>query len=209
MKYRIKIRNICIDIEYLLIIIITIIFVSNKIRGYMSLYFMCYLFVLFHELAHILLGSFLGKNLQNVTLYVAGVSAQFKKSYKEYLETEEKNKIKNCIKDIAISLAGPISNVVLALLFRKIRFIFEINISLAIINLVPIKPLDGYNILKNIITIILYKKKKDNIEKAITKINIIIVVIGIILCCYLIIKMKCYSILIFCIYIFVINKTSV
>ena len=65
----------------------------------------------------------------------------------------EKYKIENedsYFYNILIYLAGPISNIILALVFYRIRFIFEINLSLAIINLFPIYPLDGYNVLENV-----------------------------------------------------------
>ena len=39
------------------------------------------------------------------------------------------------------------SNFVLALIFKKIDFVFEINLFLGVLNLLPIYPLDGYNII--------------------------------------------------------------
>ena len=45
-------------------------------------------------------------------------------------------------------LAGPLSNLILAILFKNIDMVYDINLALALINLLPVKPLDGFSIVK-------------------------------------------------------------
>ena len=76
-------------------------------------------------------------------------------------------------------IAGPISNFILAFVFYKIKIVFEINIFLGILNLIPIFPLDGYNILKSILK--LWINNDNLILKVINIVNYAL------LCCLLII----------------------
>ena len=107
---------------------------------FLTSYFVCYLFIAFHELSHIIFASFFGYKIIRVKLSIAGVCVSFK----------ENNNI-TLFKKIIIYIAGPLSNICLAIIFYNVRFVCEINIFLAILNLMPIYPLDGYNILKSIL----------------------------------------------------------
>ncbi len=136
---KIKKYGIILEIENLLIIILIYSFVFDKIKLFLTSYFICYLFILFHELSHIIFASFYGKKIKRIKLSLAGVCVTF-------------NNVRlSVIKNIIIYIAGPLSNLCLAILFSNIEFIFEINIFLCILNLMPIFPLDGYNILNCII----------------------------------------------------------
>ena len=129
----------------------------------LSSFYMCYLFILFHELSHVFVGSIFGKKINELKLSISGVSVSF---CKEKFSTKvEKGKF-CALKNILIYFAGPFSNLVLATIFHKINMIFEINIFLGIINLMPIYPLDGYHILDNILIVI----KNISIKRAILSI---------------------------------------
>ncbi len=128
-------RNFLFEIENLLIIILISFFISDKIKLFLTSYFVCYLFIIFHELAHIIFATIYGKKIKRIKLSLAGVCVTF---------NNDELKI---VKKIIIYVAGPLSNVCLALIFKKIDFVYEINLFLAILNLMPIYPLDGYNIL--------------------------------------------------------------
>ena len=67
------------------------------------------------------------------------------------------------IKWLLIFLAGPISNIILAIIFKNVTMVYTINLALAIINLIPIYPLDGYNIFEIILKVLI--KDKKHIEK--------------------------------------------
>lgn len=135
---RIKLRDKYICIEETLIVITFLCIFSNKARIFLSNYFICYLFIMFHEIAHILIATIFGYQLKRINIRLAGLNAVFKERFEG-------------IKGIIMYLAGPISNILLALIFKNVRIVFEINIALALINLIPILPLDGYNVLKLIL----------------------------------------------------------
>jgi len=108
-----------------------------------------------HELAHIITGVILGLKPKTLHITPFGFSTYFeeyKKNGKKIL-TRQKN---------IIILAGPIFNILLAIIaiFINLDYILNIsrevfiyaNILLAIFNLLPIYPLDGGRIIKNIIS---------------------------------------------------------
>ena len=136
-----RLNSFFIEIENLFIIVLISFFFSDKIKLFLTSYFVCYLFIIFHELSHIIFASIFGKKIRKLKLSIAGVCVVF-----------NNNDGLKIIKKIIIYLAGPLGNIILALLFRNIDFVFEINIFLAILNLMPVYPLDGYNILKCILT---------------------------------------------------------
>lgn len=177
-----------IEIEWLFITTLIVSIFSYKVKNYLSNYYICYIFILFHEMAHIFIGTICGAKVSKLKLSLAGVNINFDKNVINL-------NISN-FKKILIYLAGPISNFILAAMFRDIKMVFEINIFLGILNLIPIYPLDGYNILNiidsnNIIT--------KNVEKIIIFIFIIISVIQIML-------YKTVSFALFTLYIFLISK---
>ena len=132
---RVKKCNILIEIENLLLIILISFFFSDKIKLFLTSYFVCYLFIIFHELSHILFATLFGKKIEKIKLSIAGVCVTF-------------NNIKlETVKNLIIYIAGPLANICLAIMFYNIDFIYEINIFLALLNLIPIYPLDGYNIM--------------------------------------------------------------
>ena len=123
------------EIENLLLIILISFFISGKIKLFLTSYFVCYLFIIFHELSHIIFATIYGKKIKRIKLSLAGVCVAFN------------NESIDIVKKIIIYIAGPMSNFALALIFKKIDFVFEINLFLGVLNLLPIYPLDGYNII--------------------------------------------------------------
>ena len=107
---------------------------------------------------------------------------------------------------ILMYIAGPISNFILAFVFYKIKIVFEINIFLGILNLIPIFPLDGYNILKSILK--LWINNDNLILKVINIVNYAL------LCCLLIIAIamvfKLYnpSLFLFLIYLIILKSVN-
>ncbi len=189
---KIKIKDIYIEIEFLFLIVIFISIFSYKFRNMIEYFYLCYLFILFHELAHILIGSMCGKELEGIRLCTSGVNAKFLE--KRYIIKNNVNKIN----DILIYIAGPISNLILAIIFNKIKIVFEINMFLFLINLIPVYPLDGFNILKVLISNKHLIKKVSNFSiiviSAISILNVIFV--------------KNFSLVVFCIYLYVLNENN-
>lgn len=195
---KIKTPFLNLEIEYIFIIIILICIFSCTFREYISAYFICYLFILFHELSHMFVASIFGKEIDSFKFSVSGVNIKFK----EESYFIKKNISKN-FKEILIYLAGPFSNIFLAFIFKNNIMISQINIFLAIINLFPIYPLDGYNILRNTFINFFEYKKCNFISDIISA-----VIFGILLFVGLfqIILYKNPSILIFLVYIYIINE---
>lgn len=181
----IKRNNFILEIENLLVIVLISFFLSVKIKLFLTSYFVCYLFIIFHELAHILVATFFNKKIQKIKLSLAGACVTFEK------------KRLNKIKEILIYFAGPFSNICLAIAFRNIDMVFEINMFLAILNLMPVYPLDGYNIMSLLL-----------------KMDFIYVIQIIFLCAIFIFSVVIFfitknpSLFIFSMYIFVINHVA-
>lgn len=137
---KIKTPFFIIEFEIMFLIVFFSFILSNEIKKILFSFYMCYLFIIFHELSHMFVATILGKEIKLFKFSLAGVNICF----------SNLNKL-SIYKEILIYLAGPVSNIVLATLFQYNKMIFEVNLSLAIINLIPIFPLDGYNILYNIL----------------------------------------------------------
>ena len=134
---RFKVHGVILDIKISTIIMFFIFLLSSFVRKYLYLCYGAYLFVLFHELSHVCVASLFGQKINMIEFTVCGMSANI---------TLNNKKLKNII----IILAGPISNFVLASIFISNRYIFELNMALGLINLVPLYPLDGYRITKEL-----------------------------------------------------------
>ena len=109
----------------------------------------------------------------NIGLF--GVNIVFKKLH--YNLEENYLSKKYLIRDIFIFLAGPLSNLVLAIIFKNIKVVYDINIFLCILNLIPVYPLDGYNIFKNLLLLKLDERNSDKIINIISYIVFLILFI--------------------------------
>ncbi|MDF2866015.1 MAG: spoIVFB [Clostridia bacterium] len=189
-----------VEIEIIFIFLIFTSIISNTAFKFLYYFFACYLFILFHELMHIFVGNILNKKLIKIKLSISGVCATFEKD--KYIKSKYVY-----IKNIIIYLSGPFSNLILAYIFKNNIMIREINIFLALLNLLPIFPLDGYNIILNILNIFFPGKK---IDKSIDNICNIFLVILVIISIYQIKEYYSFSLLIFSLYVFVlkINKSN-
>ena len=177
-----KIREIILEIEYLLLITLIISGISEKILNFLDKYYICMLFVIFHELSHILVGSVLSKKLSRVFIGISGMTAFFKYDF------NDRDRI-YYLKEGIIYLIGPLSNILIAYFFRYNKFIFEINLFLAVLNLLPIYPLDGYNILKCFLFTICIRNRTI-INKAIEIISILSLLAICIICIFVFFKFK-------------------
>ena len=202
MKIKTPLFDIKIDIIFL--IFMFIFFISSRVRNYFNSFIICYLFIVFHESSHMLVGALLGKEIDNLNIGIFGVNVSFRNNhYEKYLQIETKKEI---INNILMYIAGPISNFILAFVFYKIKIVFEINIFLGILNLIPIFPLDGYNILKSILK--LWINNDNLILKVINIVNYAL------LCCLLIIAIamvfKLYnpSLFLFLIYLIILKSVN-
>lgn len=132
-----------IEINLKIIFAIIFYFIFDNIK----IYFIFLIFILLHELAHLIVGIAIGGIPKKMTISILGVSLEFY-SY-------GKNKI---IHRILFFAVGPIINLIIGFLYSKLMpeqeikdIIVKTNYAIGIFNLLPIIPLDGGKILREIL----------------------------------------------------------
>ena len=131
-----RILKIKVDLKIFLIIILYILTQNIEVFA------MSFIFILLHELGHAITGIILGLKIKKININVFGLSIEFENYGKERINNK-----------IIIDTAGPAINIIsfiVAVIFKN-KEIAYINILLAIINLLPIYPLDGGRIVKNLL----------------------------------------------------------
>jgi len=126
-----------------------------------EIYALFMIFAFIHELAHLLCGILLGLKPQSLKIMPMGLCVEFRTKPEDYNKKIKKSNLLS-IKKLIIATAGPVLNLIIAIIFTTQNIhIFNIssehiiytNLLLAIFNLMPIYPLDGGRILKNFIRI--------------------------------------------------------
>lgn len=171
-----------ISINAEIIIFIIILILAKKIW----LYTLFILFVLLHELTHMIVGIALGFKLKKLSIMPIGFKIEFRKiNSNKYIEQ----------KKIFVSAAGPAINLLiagLAAIFKLHINIIYINLIIALFNLIPIYPLDGGRILKSILNIKFEYTKACKIVKMVSNLSIIALTA---LCSILVLRIKNISII--------------
>ena len=191
---KIKTPYFILEFEIIFLIVFFSFLFSNEIRKILFSFYICYLFIIFHELSHMFVAAIFGKEINRFKFSMSGVNISF-------------NNIKRLekYKEILIYLAGPLSNFILAIIFSYNKMIFEINMCFFIINLLPIYPLDGYNIIFNLLRNTRLEKYKNKILKICS--NLLLFILYCIAIINIIIN-KNFSILIFSLYVYFVNINS-
>ena len=156
-----------IEIDLKIILFIIVLLFTSRIEFYGIFIF----FIFLHELAHILVGLILGLKISGINMNIFGFSAQL------YNYQTRKSYIK-----IITYLAGPLFNFICGIIcyFGNIendlalKLIYT-NFTLCALNLLPILPLDGGKILKEILKTFLDNKNASIIMNIITKTFLIII----------------------------------
>lgn len=173
-----------------------------------EIYALLMIFALLHECGHLISGLILKFKPEKINIMPMGVSISFKIPIDDY-----NIKIKNAnllsIKKIIIALSGPIINIIIAIILiffdfnldeiKRLNIIYA-NIIICIFNLLPIYPLDGGRILKQIIKI---KYGVINSIKYTNKIQNIIMILVTIISSIAIYYFKNISILFIIIYLWI------
>ncbi len=131
------------------------------VLGFEKIYLLFLIFAIVHELSHMIIGIILGFHPSRICIMPFGAYMSFKIDIKSY-NTKIRNGSICSLKKMFVALAGPISNIILAIIFfikKDYIIISYINILLGIFNLLPIYPLDGGRIIKQILIILLGRRK--------------------------------------------------
>lgn len=147
------------DLKIFLFIIVFYFTKQIEIYSYMMF------FALVHELGHLLMGIALNFKPKSISATPLGFSISFYQSNSEYINENDKKTLLE-LKKMIIALAGPLINLIIVLwmLFFNLKiknyeiFIYS-NLLIALFNLLPIYPLDGGRIIKNILNIFLKSEK--------------------------------------------------
>ena len=153
---KLRLNKKVIYIEESVIIVLFVCLLSQIARDYLANYYICFLFITFHELSHITVAVIFGSSVKKINISLCGLSVNLDNNFYG-------------IKAVLVYLIGPVSNILLATLFSNVDIIFEIN-------LVPIKPLDGYNILKQIVSKKILKTISNVTEFVLACIGVILIV---------------------------------
>lgn len=131
------------------------------ITNQLEIYALIMIFALIHELAHLICGVLLGFKPDTLKIMPFGFCIEFETNLQDYNIKIAKSNILT-IKKILIALAGPLINfliVIVGIVFNIDKNIIFSNLLIVLFNLIPIYPLDGGRILKNLFKLLVGNKK--------------------------------------------------
>ena len=145
-----------------------------------EMYIILMIFAIIHELGHLIAGLILKFKPEEIKLTPVGLQIKFK-VYKENSEKIKEARVLN-IKKAIISLAGPLTNLIIAIILIIIgkfniniqtKYIYQIiiyaNLLIAMFNLIPIYPMDGGRFLNELLKIAIGNKKAYKITYIVSK----------------------------------------
>jgi len=141
--------NIKLNLNIFLFIILF--FITNQLE----IYALVMIFALIHELAHLICGVVLGFKPDTLKIMPLGFCIEFETNVQDYNKKIIKSNML-AVKKILIALAGPMINlviVIMGLILKIDNNIIYSNLLIFLFNLIPIYPLDGGRIIKNLLKI--------------------------------------------------------
>lgn len=163
-----------IDLKIFIFMLIFLLTHQIKIYGIIML------FALIHELGHLCIGILLRFKPSNLEIMPYGLSVGFEVKLDDYNKRIKKGNLL-CIKKLIIALAGPLTNLIITIIFLLFNIkmfgiereiVIYSNLLIAMFNLIPIYPLDGGRIIKELLHIYLGLGKSYELINFISKITI-------------------------------------
>lgn len=169
--------------KFQFIVLILIFCLTNQVELYISFI----IFAIIHEMGHLLIGILIGKKIEKIRVMPLGVSITFKILVEDYNKKIIKGNINN-IKNLLVAIAGPFVNFAIAIIlynlsslnilsFKYTEIIIYINLLIGFFNLIPIYPLDGGRIVKEILCITSGKKAALKLTNIISNVTIILLTV--------------------------------
>ena len=144
-------------IDLKIFIFFILFYLTKQIKLYATIMILC----VKHELGHVLMGIVLGLKIEKIEIMPMGLSVSFKLYIEDFNKKIQKGSVLQ-LKKIAIAIAGPLTNLIMLLIVLNTNINFKIvsneilayaNILIMLFNLLPIYPLDGGRIFKELIQI--------------------------------------------------------
>lgn len=144
-------------IDLKIFIFFILFYLTKQIKLYAAIMILC----IIHELGHVLMGLVLGLKIEKIEIMPMGLSVSFKLNIEDFNQKIQKGSILQ-LKKIAIAIAGPLTNFIMLLIVLNTNINLKIvsneilayaNILIMLFNLLPIYPLDGGRIFKELIQI--------------------------------------------------------
>lgn len=161
----------------------------NLYIGKKTIFFIGYMFIIMHELSHMIMALLLNVDVEEITLLPFGASAKYKGNiplWKEFL----------------IAIAGPLASFIFAIAYQNNTY-WMVNIVIVIFNLYPIYPLDGGRILR--VFLIKIFKPKTGVRLS-TYVSQVCTMILTCFAIYMLFKYNNYALLLLSLYILKISK---
>ncbi len=171
--------------KFQFILFILIFYFTNQVE----LYIFFILFAVIHEIGHMIVGILVGKKIERVEVLPLGINVSFKILVEDYNKKIINGSIRN-VKNLLVAVAGPFINFAIAIILYNanilnnkinnqfnLEVIIYINLLIGFFNLIPIFPLDGGRIMKEILYIFFGKRSALEKTNVISNISIIILTI--------------------------------
>lgn len=152
-----------------------------------DIYLLFIIFALIHELMHLIMGILVGFKPTQLTIMPFGAYINFSIDIENY-NTKIMKGTMCSLKKLMVAIAGPLSNIILAWIFsfmNKYAIIMYINLTLGIVNLFPIHPLDGGRIIEQILILVLGRRKALRYTNFISNLILVIIAIETLFFCYI------------------------
>ena len=168
-----------VKLDLKIILVLLIFLLTDQLEMYLLFMF----FAILHELGHLIMGILLGFKPKGIKLIPMGVSICFYINCENYNINVKNGKIIS-LKKLLIAIAGPLTNFLIAIFFmffniKVLNFtreeIIYSNLLIGIFNLIPMYPLDGGRIIKNIVHINTDLRKAYKYTNLISNITLIII----------------------------------